>query len=257
MSSTATGNIRIRAVTTYSDPGTRPQQEDHVLASQDKGIFVVADGFGGPIPGAEASKGACEWVRGFLVKEAGDREATLPFVLRSYFSLAGNVLFNALIHANRKMMAMNQDKGVHEKGGSSVLAAFLDGDLLALANVGGCTAWLFRNGAATELVVPRTYGRLVDPFSESASVPLMALGLAEDMEPEILECKICEGDWLLLQTDGISALARNRIQQLQTIQAPGPDALRPDEIAQQISVIFNEPPAAGPRDNASAVLVVF
>src|SRR4051812_39855735 len=85
---------KFRSVSVYTAKGARPAQEDHALALQEKGIVVVADGFGGPMPGAAASKAACEGVRDFLVREAGDLEATLPFVLRSYFSLAGNVLFN-------------------------------------------------------------------------------------------------------------------------------------------------------------------
>ena len=102
----------------------------------------------------------------FLFKEAGDRDATLPFVLRSYFSLAGNVLFNALIFANRKVLKLNGKKNVHEKGGASLIAGFMDGDLLALANVGVCSAMLMREGKSQELVVPRSYGKLADPFSD-------------------------------------------------------------------------------------------
>ena len=190
---------------------------------QEKGIFVVADGFGGPGPGAQAAKAACEAVRGFLIKEAGDLESTLPFVLRSYFSLAGNVLFNALIHANRKVSALNKGKNVHERGGASVLAGYMDGDLLALANVGACSAWLLRGGTGAELVTPRTYGRLSNPFAvrlggsgeERRVPPLMAVGVAEDLEPEIFEYRVRPGDWLLFHTDGIAAETRSRIAALQ------------------------------------------
>src|SRR5690348_26492 len=108
-----------RAVVTFMSKGVRAGQEDFLLVDKEKNIFVVADGFGGPVPGAEAAKAACEAVRSFLFKEAGDREATLPFVLRTYFSLAGNVLFNSLIHANKKLKDANRKKNVHEKGGAS------------------------------------------------------------------------------------------------------------------------------------------
>src|SRR4051812_12232164 len=100
----------------FSANGARPFQEDHVANVRDKGIFIVADGFGGPVPGAAAAKTACDAVHSYLVKEAGDREATLPFIMRSYYSLAGNVLFNALIHANRKVIKLNQQKNVHDRG---------------------------------------------------------------------------------------------------------------------------------------------
>ncbi len=221
----------IQALSTFSHPGERPSQEDHLLALQDKGILVLADGFGGASAGAQASKTACEAIRGFLVKEAGDLEATLPFVLRQYYSLAGNVLFNAVIHANQKVFALNKAKNVHEKGGTSLIAAFLDGDLLALANVGCCTAWLFRNGEAVELVIPRTYGRLIDPFhadqvDPNTQVPLIAVGMAEDVEPEISEYRIRSGDWLVLATDGMTPEAREALLALHRSGKSVSDAAR-------------------------------
>jgi serine/threonine protein phosphatase PrpC len=153
-----------------------------------------------------AAKTACEEIEKFLFKEARDLDATLPFVLRSYFSLAGNVLFNSLIHANRKVLALNKGKNVHEKGGASAIAAFLDGDLLAIANVGSCSASVIRDGKTQELVTPRSYGRLVDPFGDSkVDAPLMALGMSQDLEPEIFEYRVQSGDVLIFHTDGVSS----------------------------------------------------
>ena len=256
---------RVRAVTTFSSRGARAAQEDHVLAVQDRGIFVVADGFGGPGPGALASRTACEAVRGFLIKEAGDREATLPFVLRSYFSLAGNVLFNALVHANLKVNALNKGKSVHERGGASVLAGYLDGDLLALANVGGCSAWLLRDGRAAELVLPRTYGRLCDPFAsgggadvpihdanaaihDALRAPLMAVGMAEDLEPEIFEYRVRPGDWLLFQTDGLDARVRAKIAELQK------EGAVPTVASESLISLLNQ---ESYEDNSACSLVIF
>jgi serine/threonine protein phosphatase PrpC len=160
-----------RAVTTFLSKGQRPSQEDYAIADQQKGIFIVADGFGGPVPGANASKTVCEAIRGFLFKQAGDQEATLPFVLRQYFSLAGNVLFNSLIHANRVLNQGNHGKNINERGGASAIAALIDGDFLALANVGSCGGWLFRDGKKTELVISKSFGRLCDPFRSQSDQP--------------------------------------------------------------------------------------
>jgi serine/threonine protein phosphatase PrpC len=202
----------IKSELSFLNQGQRPLQEDAILVNQEKGIFVVADGFGGGQAGLGAANTACEEVQRFLFKEAGDLDATLPFVLRSYFSLAGNVLFNALIHANRKVIAANKGKDIHHKGGASVIAGFLDADLLAIANVGACSASVIRDGKVQELVTPRSYGRLVDPFGDSlVDAPLMALGMSEDLEPEIFEYRIREGDILALYTDGV---APQLIQQL-------------------------------------------
>ena len=205
----------------------------------------------------ETSKLACESVRGFLKKEGGDPDATLPFVLRSYFSLAGNVLFNALIHANMKILAANRNKGVHERGGASVIAAFLDGDLLALANVGGCSAWLFRNGEPVELVIPRTYARMLDPLclepEAALDIPLAAIGIAEDLEPEIIEYRIQKGDWVLLQTDGLGSKAVQTIGSLQIGRASGqvPGAQEP---AAEILKVLQQ---CQFQENATGLIMLF
>lgn len=211
--------IAIRSFTLFSSQGGAPSQEDYVIGKQDRGVFAVADGFGGSGPGARASKTACESVVHFLEREAGDLEATLPFVLRSYFSLAGNVLFNALIHANQEVLSLNKKKSMNEKGGASMVAAFLDEGLFALANIGSCSAWLIRGGSAREIVTPRSYARLSDPFAvdpaPEQSAPLMAMGVSEDIEPEIFEFKVNEGDWVLLHTDGLRAMVREALTELQ------------------------------------------
>lgn len=243
----------IRAVAVVSQKGSRSAQEDHVVINEQKRVFVIADGFGGPAPGALASKSACDEVGNFLVREMGDQDATLPFVLRSYFSLAGNVLFNALIHANRKLLRLNQGKGVHERGGASVLAGFMDGDLLALASAGSCTAWLIRGGQTAELVMPRTYGRLVDPFARSAAktehqIPLTALGLSEDLEPEIFEYRIRRGDWLLIQTDGLPDSVRLQTAEIQTQGLDG---------AASVAAFKKVCSAAQSDDNLSGSLIIF
>ncbi len=215
----STSSSLIKTFTLYSTQGKAPSQEDWVIGKKERGLFVVADGFGGMPAGIAAAKTACDSVLGFLEREAGDLEATLPFMLRSYFSLAGNVLFNALIFANRKVFDMNKNKNANERGGSSVVAGFLDEDLMALANVGNCSVWLLRQGKLKELVTPRSYSRLVDPFADDPgldrAIPLMAMGMSEDLEPEIIEFRVRKGDWLILQTDGVTTQVRETIQELQ------------------------------------------
>jgi serine/threonine protein phosphatase PrpC len=191
-------------VVVFSNQGAMPALEDHCLSQQERGIFALADGFGGPSAGLGAARTACESLSEYLSREAGDPEATLPFELRSYYTLAGNVLFNAFLYANTKVHALNSGKNVHEKGGASAIAGFLEESTLALAQVGACSAVLFRDGRSLRLMEPRTLARMRDPFaSEDAGVPLVSLGTSKDLQPEIVEHRLCEGDVLLLQSCGV------------------------------------------------------
>ena len=200
--------MEIKSIFTYTDSGPRPVNEDFVLAMPQRGIVTVADGFGGAVAGFQAAKLGCEAVREFLEREAGDLDATLPFVLRKSYSLVGNVLFNAVVHSNRKVFHLNEKKNVHEKGGCSLIAAYLDDSLLAIASAGACSAFLIRDGVASELVVPKTYRRLMEPRKVSnlkyPDAPFTALGMCADMEPEIAEYRMQPGDWVMLSTDGIT-----------------------------------------------------
>lgn len=244
-------NIPIRAVATFASKGKRSTQEDFMLVDRTKGIIALADGFGGPTAGVQAAKQACEAIRSFLFKEAGDLEATLPFILRNYFSLAGNVLFNSLIHANRLVRKWNKDKNVNERGGASVIAGFIDGDLLALANVGACTAWLLREGKCVELVIPRTFARLADPFKPEGvrehQVPLIALGMGDDLEPEIFEYRLAKGDWLLFHSDGVP---QSVCQQVLAFQQKEFSESLLTQVTQSLNQFSFE-------DNASICLVAF
>lgn len=252
--------VSMQAVTLFSSQGGRPGLESQVLVQEDRGIFILADGFGGPGPGLHAAKMACEAVKGFLFKEAGDQDATFPFELRSYFSLAGNVLFNSLLHANQKLMALNHGKSVHEKGGAAVLAGYIDEGLLALANVGNCTAWLIREGRAFEMTEPRSYGRMLDPFQrdvpEDERVPLMALGISSDLEPEICEFRIQKGDWVFIHTEGLPWGLRERIFDIQREQLMG--ALTPNSVSQlSCQKVFDLLNESRFDSDISASLVVF
>ena len=197
--------------------GARPVQEDHFDCNPERGIFALADGFGGT-PGARAAELAVNSARQFMEQEAGDLDATLPFELRPYFSLAGNVLLNAVSFANQKIIQMNQGRSWEQCGGASMIAGFIEGRLLSIAQVGSCRLSLKRGQEIRRVVAPRTLLSQVDPFLEEgpgAGVPLMSLGTAKRLEPEITEIELRPGDQLLMETAGVSQVFRERVAGLQ------------------------------------------
>ncbi|MBN21633.1 MAG: hypothetical protein CL678_10140 [Bdellovibrionaceae bacterium] len=199
--------IEIKKIDEFTLKGKQKYLEDFLLSSIDKGVFAVADGFGGPVAGAEAAETACVSLKKFLEDQAGDLDATLPFVLKNYYSLAGNVVFNSMLYANERVLHKNLGKGIHEKGGCSVIAGVLDQDTFALASAGHCQGWLRREQHIQSLVIPRSYSRFLDSSRQVKSlhhqIPLIAVGIDELLEPEIVEFKVRKGDQVILATDGI------------------------------------------------------
>lgn len=244
-------NLVIQAVSTLKSQGDCPCQEDSVLAEKDKGVFIVADGFGGPSIGEKAAITSCQSILNYLYKNSGDSEITLPFALRSYLTLAGNVLFNAFIYANRELKSLNSGKSANDCGGASISAAFLDGDLLAVANVGSCSVQLLRGGNLISLTVPRVFGKIQNPFLKDFksifSVPMVAAGVNFDLEPDVFEYKVIAGDWVLLHTDG---LFFDTISHFLKIQIQN---LTPEESLKKISEIFKQTKF---YDNVALSLVV-
>lgn len=251
-----TQRLKVRTLTAFATQGERPCQEDHVQANRERGIFSVADGFGGPDIGEHAAKEACSAVIEFLQRESGDEEATFPFIRKSSFSLSGNILFNSVIHANRKVMRLNQNQSIHQRGGASVLAACVDGDILSIANVGVCSAWLLREGRWVELVAPKSYARMCDPFipnpDELLSVPLVSLGTHQDIEPEIVEYRVHLGDVVLFQTDGVNWELRELIARVQATSASPSDAAR--QTAEELESLGKDRKFS---DNTSLLLINF
>ena len=206
MSDGARAGAKIWAVD-FSSQGARPLHEDAVVCDLEKQVFAVADGFGGGPAGIQAARLSCDSARAFLAREARDPDATMPFVLKQYYSLAGNVLFNAVLYANQQVQAWNSKRAVGARGGASLTAAFLDGQALAIAQVGGTRAYLLRQGHLEALTEPRSYSSFCDPADREGGrrdAPLMAIGVTADVEPEIREYRVESGDWIVLCTDGIA-----------------------------------------------------
>jgi serine/threonine protein phosphatase PrpC len=213
MSSWVKTRIPLRFAEGFQRQGEVAVQEDYFEINPERGIFIIADGFGGG-PGRAAAELAVKSVRQFLEQEAGDLDATLPFELRPYYSLAGNVLFNAISFANQKLLQMNQKKSWMDSGGASLLAGYLEGRLLALANVGVNRLHLKRGSQVKEVVSPKSLLGQVNPMEDEGSgdeVPLISFGTAKSLEPEITEIEIRTGDQLFFQTSGVKQALRDRL----------------------------------------------
>jgi serine/threonine protein phosphatase PrpC len=213
MSSWVKTRIPLRFAEGFQRQGDVAIQEDYFEVNPERGIFILADGFGGG-PGQEAAELVVKSVKQFLEQEAGDLDATLPFELRPYYSLAGNVLFNAISFANQKLLKMNQKKSWMESGGASLLAGYLEGRLLALANVGVNRLHLKRGNQIKEVVSPKSLLSQVNPMDDEGQgdeVPMMSFGTAKSLEPEITEIEIRAGDQLFFQTSGVKKPLRDLI----------------------------------------------
>jgi len=234
-------------VASLSDPGrVREQNEDAVLT--DLPLVAIADGVGGHKAGEVASAMAMEVLGQWKSRLFGKQG--LP---------AAEVLRDAITEANRAVWERAKSDDTVAGMGTTVTAAWLEGDEAAVAHVGDSRAYLLRGGKIQKLTEDQNVaqqwvrqGRLSE--DEAASSPqrhilLQAVGTdPKGITAEIASIRLLNGDRLMLATDGLHGMVKDadRIREILVSNAD------PDEACRQLVEAAN---AAGGHDNITVVIV--
>jgi len=179
----------------------RKENEDAFCIEKDLGLLAIADGMGGHASGEVASKMAIEILSDSLKKEG----EPLPDRLESGVKLANKMIYEA----SRSQSQLN---GM----GTTLTAVQLDGKRLSIAHVGDSRAYLIRGGVIEQLtddhtIVSEQVARGMITREEAArsdmrNILSKALGIAPEVDVDIEELTVSEGDQLVLCSDGLSEL---------------------------------------------------
>ncbi len=204
-------------------------------------LFVVADGMGGAQAGEVASQLAAETFAAGL-PEQGTSEQRLEARARE---------------ANSRIHAVSREDRALNGMGTTLTAAYLDGDELALAHVGDSRAYLLRDGELTRLTRDHT---LVDELvrrgelteDEAAEHPqrsiiTRALGPEPEVEIDLHSHPARAGDVILLCSDGLTGMIGE--DDVRTILGGA------DSLAAAGRALVDAANEAGGRDNITVVLV--
>lgn len=167
-------------------------------------VLIAADGCGGWQTDESVAGLACSLIAEHLalgaaaIKDAGAQAA----LLEQAVSHANHVIFNAA-KTNKALRG----------GGATIAAATVFGATLIVAHAGDCRAYLCRDGALTPLTRDHSLvNRLLDEGKLAPddvadfphkNVVTQALGTAETLSPTITTTALCDGDVLLLCSDGV------------------------------------------------------
>lgn len=199
--------------------GARPIRGDAGKVGIALGVF---DGMGGMAAGGIASGLAAETVTANL-RRTFPRSESLPasaLSLRAAVSAAGWAI-------HRRAMTDGRARGC----GSTAVVATVFGDTLIVAHVGDSRAYLLRGGRLTaltrdhrllnELGSLRLVDEVLKGFSQGERAEVYrkiitrALGLAESVQVDVATVRLCDGDVVLLCTDGVwEALPEDRLASL-------------------------------------------
>ena len=227
-----------------TDPGMkRKHNEDAYLVLDDHHLFVVADGMGRHQAGEVASKLAVSTVeRGFTSGDFGPstfqpEKAKEENRLRAIFDLANREVYE-------QSLAVEHYSGM----GTTMVALHFsrDKERAAIAHAGDSRCYRLRDAELVQLTTDHTLGAagIVGP---SANVLSRAVGIEENLEPDVMLDRPQPGDTYLICSDGLSRMVSH--DKIAAALAKEPDL---EAAANGLIDMANK---AGGRDNVTVILV--
>jgi serine/threonine protein phosphatase PrpC len=205
----------------------RTNNEDNFGFDSRYGIFVVCDGMGGQAAGEVASKMGVDVLLDYFRKQPSDEAKQSPNGQNG--SSEAHSLANAIQLANKTIFEAGQQHNGRNGMGSTIVAALVRGNSLAIANVGDSRIYLVRQGTIQQLTrdhslvmeqVRRGYITLEQAQrSEMQNIILRALGSEEVVEADIEDLVALPGDVLVMASDGLTRYVPDK-DILKIVQGP-------------------------------------
>jgi protein phosphatase len=216
----------------------RGNNEDSYLVDDDHVLFAVADGMGGHRGGEVASRTAIEALRAAIA--------------------AGRGVQDAISGANGAVIERARgDSGLTGMGTTLTALVVKGGRQLLIGHVGDSRAYVIHDGVIRRITEDHSLveelvreGRLTPEQADAhpqRHVVTRALGIDEQIDVDLYTLDVTEGDRVLLCSDGLTTMVRER--DVERIARSEPD---PQRAAEQLVDAAN---AAGGEDNTSVVIV--
>jgi protein phosphatase len=210
---------------------TRDENQDRMSGSMVPlgHLYIVADGMGGHKGGALAAQMAVEELQRHIGQAApGDPADT---VIAGAFKAANDAVYKKA----------HSGESTTERMGTTAVLLLISGRIAKLAHVGDSRAYLYRNGALSQLTTDHTIVQrmvqagMLKPDEASdhpqSSVLERAIGSAQTVEVDIQSHQLQAGDALLLCSDGLSGYVHDaQIEEVlrgeRTVQETTADLIR-------------------------------
>lgn len=226
----------------------RPVNEDAFFVSppDESGslLAVVADGMGGHNAGEIASSEAINVIKDVVL----DNEHN-----------AKEMLIQAITSANSTVYNMSLDKQALFGMGTTITACVIEKDKVTAAQVGDSRLYLIRDGMIIQITKDHS---LVEMLIENGSITkedakhhpqknviTRAIGTDKEVSADIYEFSICEGDIILLCSDGLV----NMVEDEKILSV----ITRTKNFEETADKLVCEAENAGGSDNITVILIKF
>ena len=216
----------------------RGNNEDSFLVDDERSLFAVADGMGGHRGGEVASRTAIEALRAAIA--------------------AGRPVNDAIVRANEAVIARaTGDPELTGMGTTMTAVVVAGGRQLLIGHVGDSRAYLLHDGEMRRITDDHSLveelvreGRLTPEQAEShprRAIVTRALGVDAEVEVDLYTVDVTAGDRLLLCSDGLTTMVRDR--DVERLVRGETDPQRAAE------VLVDAANRAGGEDNTSVVVI--
>lgn len=229
-------NFRVHGAT---DPGlVRRRNEDNFLVDREHQVYAVADGIGGMPGGDVASLTAIQTLRAAVVQDAAAATADLQALVQQVHG------------AVRRTGARFGPEGI----GTTFTLAHISGSRLHIAHVGDSFALLLRGGRCRAITREHNVENERQEMFRLAPHPpayryalTRAVGQPDDVEADLFEEDLREGDRIVLATDGLTDV----VEEAEIVRVCAEYAVPEDACAELISSALKR----GGPDNITVIVI--
>ncbi|RJP26019.1 MAG: Stp1/IreP family PP2C-type Ser/Thr phosphatase [Candidatus Abyssobacteria bacterium SURF_5] len=228
----------------------RRENEDAWYADPDIGLYLVADGMGGHLGGAVASKIVVEALPYFVRSE-------LPDHLDMSSRKTAGILYKLLANFSNSLRDGSEERPDLTGMGSTVVFVLLRASTAFVAHMGDSRAYLFRNSRLRKLTRDHTIIQLLLESGditekEADSHPARGqltryVGMEGEPLPDIHTFSVRRDDRILLCSDGLTEMLAD-----EGIKAILADEAKPGAACTRLIAAANE---AGGKDNVTIIVI--
>lgn len=230
----------------------RDHNEDSLTIDSESRFFAIADGMGGHMSGEVASQATLEALHSRIKDHADSVQG--PGRQEDYY----DVVLEAVDACNKLILEKNRDNGRNpgEGMGTTLVGVYFlrDRRQAVIFNVGDSRLYRLRSGDLTQLTRDHTMYQEWSDAGQKGTAPsknilINAIGLLQDIYPDITLEGVSEGDVFLICSDGLSNLIET--ESLQEFLNQN-SRHSPESVCRELIAIAN---GNGGHDNISAIII--
>jgi serine/threonine protein phosphatase PrpC len=188
--------LRVGAAT---DPGrVREMNEDAYMVRRDEGLFLICDGMGGCPAGEVASRMAVAAILEELDEPLRQPSGSSAREDEGY-RFQTSRLADAVRRSNHVIYNQSQQNPRQAGMGTTMVGAWISDHVASVAHVGDSRAYLWRRNCLEPLTRDHA-------FAGHQNILLRVLGRDPDVDVELNEVPVLQGDYLLLCSDGLTRM---------------------------------------------------